>query len=114
MRSKLVFGAKVRVPNRYQLAVVLSLATRALHKPGTRIQDTMNSALLRLTTADPIATPQVDREAVRNPATNRPVHPSWNPEALTELRRILGDGTGEVSASLATASADSLDGMALR
>src|SRR5271165_5114361 len=103
MRSELVFGATVRVPNRYQLAAVLSLATRALHKPGTRIQDTMNAALHRFTSADPIATPEVDRKAIANRALNRRVRPSWNPEALTELRRILGDRAGEVSGSLATA-----------
>lgn len=45
MRSQLVFDAAVNVANRYQLVNLVARAARALHRPGTRIQDTMNSVL---------------------------------------------------------------------
>jgi hypothetical protein len=46
MRSQYVLDAAVNVANRYQLVNVIAKAARALHRPGTRIQDTMNSALV--------------------------------------------------------------------
>lgn len=48
MRSELVFRANTRVLNRYQLAKLVSKVTRKLHKPNTRIEDTMNDAFERL------------------------------------------------------------------
>ena len=42
MRSDLVFGALSHVSNRYQLCQLASKATRKLHKPNTRLQDTTN------------------------------------------------------------------------
>lgn len=47
-RSELVFGARVHQPNRYQLCRLVALATRKLHKPSDRIQDTINHVLIRL------------------------------------------------------------------
>jgi hypothetical protein len=55
MRSQLVFDAMVQVPNRFQLARVLSMATREFHRPGTRIADTINDSLVRFQSASPIA-----------------------------------------------------------
>ena len=55
MRSVLVFGAANHIPNRFLLVRALAKAARALHKPGTRIQDTTNDVLLRFTTANPLA-----------------------------------------------------------
>ena len=46
MRSQLIFDAAVNVANRYQLVNLIARAARALHRPGTRIQDTMNSVLV--------------------------------------------------------------------
>lgn len=46
MRSQLVFDAAVNVANRYQLVSLVARAARALHRPGTRIQDTMNNVLV--------------------------------------------------------------------
>ncbi|MGA3100814.1 MAG: DNA-directed RNA polymerase subunit omega, partial [Terracidiphilus sp.] len=40
MRSDLVFKALSHVSNRYQLCTLASKATRKLHKPNTRLQDT--------------------------------------------------------------------------
>ncbi|MGD0800915.1 MAG: DNA-directed RNA polymerase subunit omega [Terracidiphilus sp.] len=48
MRSDLVFGALSHVSNRYQLCQLASKATRKLHKPNTRLQDTANEVLARL------------------------------------------------------------------
>jgi hypothetical protein len=47
MRSDLVFGALSHVSNRYQLCLLVSKATRKLHKPNTRLQDTTNDVLTR-------------------------------------------------------------------
>jgi hypothetical protein len=69
MRSDLVFGALSHVSNRYQLCQLASKATRKLHKPSTRLQDTTNEVLSRFHTTNPgtlgpvaaPATPQVER-----------------------------------------------------
>ena len=53
MRSDLVFGALSQVSNRYQLCQLASKATRKLHKPNTRLQDTTNEVLCRFQTANP-------------------------------------------------------------
>ena len=53
MRSDLVFGALSHVSNRYQLCQLASKATRKLHKPNTRLQDTTNEVLGRFHSTDP-------------------------------------------------------------
>ena len=53
MRSDLVFGALSHVSNRYQLCQLASKATRKLHKPNTRLQDTTNEVLGRFQTTTP-------------------------------------------------------------
>ncbi len=53
MRSDLVFGALSHVSNRYQLCQLASKATRKLHKPNTRVQDTANEVLARFHTTSP-------------------------------------------------------------
>jgi hypothetical protein len=55
MRSELIFGALTHVNNRYQLCQLASKATRKLHKPNTRLQDTMNDVLLRFRETSPAA-----------------------------------------------------------
>ena len=47
MRSDLIFGALAHLENRYQLCQLASKATRKLHKPNTRLQDTTNDVLTR-------------------------------------------------------------------
>ncbi len=47
MRSDLIFGALAHLENRYQLCQLASKATRKLHKPNTRLQDTTNEVLAR-------------------------------------------------------------------
>lgn len=55
MRSDLVFGALTHIKNRYQLCQLASKATRKLHKPSTRLQDTTNEVLGRFRHANPMA-----------------------------------------------------------
>jgi hypothetical protein len=55
MRSDLVFGAMKHVSNRFLLVKVLASATRNFHRPGARIEDTVNDVLARCGRADPIA-----------------------------------------------------------
>jgi hypothetical protein len=53
MRSDLVFGALSHVSNRYQLCQLASKATRKLHKPNTRLQDTTNEVMVRFHHSNP-------------------------------------------------------------
>ena len=53
MRSDLVFVALSHVTNRYQLCQLASKATRKLHKPNTRVQDTTNEVFGRFQTTNP-------------------------------------------------------------
>jgi hypothetical protein len=53
MRSDLVFKALSHVSNRYRLCQLASKATRKLHKPNTRLQDTTNEVLCRFETTNP-------------------------------------------------------------
>lgn len=54
MRSDLVFGALTHVNNRYQLCQLASKATRKLHKPSTRLQDTTNEVLAHFRETNPM------------------------------------------------------------
>lgn len=66
MRSDLVFGALTHVVNRYQLCQLASKATRKLHKPSTRVQDTMNEVMVRFRHQSPaaaISAPVVEEKA---------------------------------------------------
>jgi hypothetical protein len=53
MRSELIFTAVARESNRYLLVRLASKATRMLHWPNARIQDTMNDALQQLARCSP-------------------------------------------------------------
>jgi len=55
MRSDLIFGALTHVTNRYKLCQLASKATRKLHKPNTRLQDTTNEVLDRFKDTVPMA-----------------------------------------------------------
>ena len=55
MRSELIFGSVAYVSNRYLLAMLASKATRKLHRPNARIQDTANDAFAHLGRTKPIA-----------------------------------------------------------
>jgi hypothetical protein len=55
MRSDLIFGALAHLENRYELCQLASKATRKLHKPNTRLQDTTNDVLTRFQQNNPAA-----------------------------------------------------------
>jgi hypothetical protein len=66
MRSDLIFGALTHVTNRYELCQLASKATRKLHKPNTRLQDTTNEVLDRFKDTVPMdaAAPAVQSVAL--------------------------------------------------
>ena len=64
MRSNLVFGATAYVSNRYLLTMLASKATRKLHRPNTRIQETTNEVLLRFSRVSPIASTRLTQMPV--------------------------------------------------
>jgi len=53
MRSNKVFEALHTMPNRYMLCQLASKATRRFHRPNTRIQETMNEVLDRISESQP-------------------------------------------------------------
>jgi hypothetical protein len=53
MRSELVHTVVNREPNRYALCHLIAKATRALHRPNTRLQNTTNEALQLLSQEEP-------------------------------------------------------------
>jgi hypothetical protein len=60
MRSDLVFGAMAHVPNRFQLTNLAAKATRKLHRPNTRLQETVNEVLMRFNRARLISVAQTE------------------------------------------------------
>jgi hypothetical protein len=55
MRSHLVFGALEQISNRYRLCKLATKATRKIHRPHTRLQDTINEVFIRVQGANPEA-----------------------------------------------------------
>jgi hypothetical protein len=47
IRSELVFDAMANVSNRFLLTMLAAKATRKLHRPNARIQETANEVLVR-------------------------------------------------------------------
>ena len=64
MRSDLVYDALTTVRNRYMLCQVAAKATRKFHRPATRIQDTTNEVLTRISDSKPQQVMLTDRVAV--------------------------------------------------
>jgi len=64
MRSDLIFGALTHVKNRYELCQLASKATRKLHKPNTRLQDTTNEVLDRFRDSSPMGIGETPVEKV--------------------------------------------------
>ena len=52
MRSDKVFDALHTLRNRYMLCQLASKATRRVHKPNTRIQETMNNVLEKIASSE--------------------------------------------------------------
>ena len=71
MRSDLVFEALHTLRNRYMLCQLASKATRKFHRPNTRIQETMNEVLDKISGSDReqiLREPEVVAEAQRRAA----------------------------------------------
>ncbi len=71
MRSDLVFEALHTLRNRYLLCQLASKATRKFHRPATRIQETMNNVLGKISDAereDVLREPEVVAEQQRRAA----------------------------------------------
>ena len=71
MRSDLVFEALHTLRNRYMLCQLASKATRRFHRPNTRIQETMNEVLDKISGSDRdqiLREPEVVAEAQRRAA----------------------------------------------
>jgi hypothetical protein len=113
MRSELIFGAMVHVPNRYQLTKLVALTCRALHRPGNRVQDTMNDVLTRFGQANPVAYLQTADESANTAVPRKKPHPSWGLEAMLELERIIGDQSIQVSGPTAHPASSLLDSSTL-
>ncbi len=71
MRSDLIYGALSHITNRYQLCQLASKATRKLHKPNTRLQDTTNDVLIRFHEASPMAFGTLEAAPAPQPATQQ-------------------------------------------
>lgn len=69
MRSDLVFAVMPHVPNRFQLTRLAATATRRFHRPNTRIQETVNEVLVRLSRARLI--PETQTESNVQPLLHR-------------------------------------------
>jgi hypothetical protein len=77
MRSDLVFDAMTNVPNRYLLTMLASKAARKLHRPGVRIEDTVDDVLVRFSRANPIGCELALRERLAvqlHPIMTRPAN----------------------------------------
>jgi hypothetical protein len=85
MRSELVFGAIANVSNRYLLTRLTSKAVRGMHKPGVRIEDTINDVFVRFSRASPIACEQAPRKPLTvpmRPKMTRPIIPHRSKAAV--------------------------------
>jgi hypothetical protein len=64
MRADLTFMALAHESNRYLLSRLIAKATRKLHRPNTRLQDTMNDAFEWFGCSKPGAAADPDDPAV--------------------------------------------------
>ena len=97
MRSDVVFSALKQVSYRFLLAKVLAKATREFHRPGARIEDTINDVLVRCGRVNPIAV----ENAVRPSSTNGPRRSRTRPAVgnRTGTRTVLPVGRNSQVAS---------------
>jgi hypothetical protein len=66
MRADLTFMALAHESNRYLLTQLIAKATRKLHRPNTRLQDTMNDVFERFGGSKPGADHRVAEAASRS------------------------------------------------
>jgi len=96
MRSDLVFLAVAQVSNRFRLCKVATKATRKIHRPHERLQDTINDVLIRFHQANPEA------EVVHNASVIPPREWRRDPQNVgraklsVDLPQLLTSGDGVV------------------
>jgi hypothetical protein len=102
MRSELVFEAMADVPNRFLLTKLVAKATRAMHVPGTRIENTTNDVLARFSRSNPLVGSQPIQDPTIQACPSKPdaniTYPVERPtpapvrrsNALLEAARVLG------------------------
>jgi hypothetical protein len=76
MRADLTFTALAGESNRYQLTKSVAKVTRMLHRPNTRVQDTMNEAFKWLGCFKPGA---AEASITRKASSVRPPAPRHDP-----------------------------------
>jgi hypothetical protein len=84
MRSELVIRAMTYVSNRFLLTRVAATATRKLHRPNTRIQETANDVFGRFRPINPLPVVSCIGDLERALAIAQAGHPS----ALRRARTI--------------------------
>jgi hypothetical protein len=62
MRTDLTFMALAHESNRFLLSRLIAMATRKLHRPNTRLQDTMNDAFERFGCSKPRAAAVISKQ----------------------------------------------------
>ena len=80
MLSELIFSAEKHVANRFLLVNAISTATREFHRPGTRVQETVNDVLVRFGRAEPIASVEFVQEPPGVPGHWRRSYACWTQE----------------------------------
>jgi len=101
MRSELVFRALVAMTGRYQLCRLTAKASRKLHTPKNRMQDTLNDVLLFISRS----TATANGELIGVKQRRRESAPTNTPgiEEVAQIRHLLpqlelGDARGSLSA----------------
>jgi hypothetical protein len=84
MLSELIFSAEKHVANRFLLVNAISTATREFHRPGTRVQETVNDVLVRFGRAEPIASVEFVQRTPGRFGTSEKI------TCLLDSRRIVG------------------------
>src|SRR5258708_5039891 len=102
MRSELIFESMAHAPNRFLLTKLLAKATRAMHVPGTRIEDSTNDVLARFGRSNPLVglqpvedptirvRPSKPDAIITYPAERPTPAPVRHSNALLEAARVLG------------------------
>ena len=93
MRSEIVFVAMKQVSNRFLLARIIAKATRSFHRPGARIEDTTNDAIVRCGRVNPIA----DENAFRISATHESGRNRLRPAVIHRAENFAAFPAGALS-----------------
>jgi hypothetical protein len=88
MRSDLIFGAMAHVSNRYLLSKLAAMAVREMHKPGIRVEETIDHVFMHFSLANPMAKEQKEPPAAVPYLCIEPPYSSWRglpPRSTTSI-----------------------------